>query len=503
MTDSKVAWKRRCASINGPGDSILSPRVAVAGGGLAGLAAAAVLCETGVRVELFEARRRLGGRATSFRDAGSGALVDHCQHVSMGCCTNLADFCRRMGIQGRFRRDRVLHFFARDGRRCDVTAAWWLPAPLHLAPALLRLGLLSLRERITVARALWKLARTSFADGAGDEPTIGEWLRDQQQSDAAMRRFWSVVLVSALGESLERASASAARKVFVDAFLASRRGYEIEVPRVPLGELYGEEMIRRLTERGVVIHLGRRVRRVATAQDGNGDTVRAVELDDGRPHDCDAAILAVPWKRVGELIDAPLRARLPQVAGLERIESSPITGVHLWLDREVTDLPHAVLVERLSQWVFRHGPRRLGEEAASTAEDPAAHHYQVVISASRELAGRDASDVVAEVLGDLAAVFPAARDAGVISSRVVTQREAVFSVRPGLDSLRPSARTEVPNLLLAGDWTDTGWPATMEGAVRSGYLAAEAVAETFGRPLTAMQPDLPRGWLSRLLLGAC
>ena len=188
-------------------------RVAIIGGGLAGLAAAAALADGPLRVELFEAKRHLGGRAGSFVDPATGARIDHCQHVSMGCCTNLADFCRRTGIDGDFRRDSVLHFFDPHGQRCDIAASRWLPAPLHLAPALARLTYLSVSERWRIMRAMWRLVRTRAADHES-APTMVEWLRHHGQSPRAIELFWDAVLVSALGETLDRVSVPAARKVF-------------------------------------------------------------------------------------------------------------------------------------------------------------------------------------------------------------------------------------------------------------------------------------------------
>src|SRR5262249_11112766 len=157
-----------------------------------------------LQIELFEARRQLGGRAASFRDPTTGELIDHCQHVSLGCCTNLADFCRRTGLNKFFRRDRVLHFFSADGRQYDFSGTRWLPAPLHLAPAFLRMGFLSWGERIGIARAIGRLARLNVM-ALDPQPTIGQWLREQNQSSRAIEQFWSVVLVSALGESVDRA----------------------------------------------------------------------------------------------------------------------------------------------------------------------------------------------------------------------------------------------------------------------------------------------------------
>ena len=456
-------------------DGVASYKVAVIGGGLAGLAAAVALADEGLGVELFEATGRLGGRAGSFFDPASGELVDHCQHVSMGCCTNLADFCRRTNISDCFRRDRTLHFIGPDGRHFPLTASRWLPAPLHLAPALLKLGYLSLGEKIGIARAMRRLMRmpsTSLDDG----PTVGQWLRDQRQSQRVIDRFWSVVLVSALSETVDRASLAAARKVFVDGFLSSRHGYEIEVPTVALGEMYGQRMIDELAARGVVVHLSSPV----SSLEGDKHTVREVYFD--------VVIVAVPW-RAAEKVSGTVFGENKRF--LTPFTSVPISAVHLWFDRPITRLPHAVLIDRLSQWVFNHGARDTG---------PPEYHYQVVVSASRDLAGRDRDEIAAEVHAELASVWPAARDARLLRHRIVTQPHAVFSPQVGVDRLRPPQRTSVPHLFLAGDWTATGWPATMEGAVRSGYLAAEGVLASLGRRAALLQPDLSRGPLARLLV---
>ncbi|MCH8046465.1 MAG: FAD-dependent oxidoreductase [Planctomycetes bacterium] len=467
-------------------DGGASYKVAVIGGGLAGLAAAVALADEGIGVELFEATARLGGRAGSFADPASGELIDHCQHVSMGCCTNLADFCRRVNIADCFRRDRVLHFIGPDGRHFPLAASRWLPAPLHLAPALWKLGYLSLGEKIGIGRAMGRLMRMSSA-AAEEGPTVGQWLRDQRQSQRAIDRFWSVVLVSALSETVDRASLAAARKVFVDGFLASRRGYEIEVPTVALGEMYGRRMIDVLAARGVAVHLSTSV----TSLEGDERAVQEVCFADGTRQHYDAVIVAVPWRRVGALLASSLAGALPQLHLLDQIESAPITAVHLWFDRPITTLPHAVLIDRLSQWVFNHG--------AQNAEPPE-HYYQVVVSASRDLAGRDRDEIAAEVHDELASVWPAAGAARLLRHRIVTQPHAVFSVCVGVDRLRPSQTTPIPNLFLAGDWTATGWPATMESAVRSGYLAAQAALASLGRHVSLLKPDLPRAMLARLLI---
>lgn len=473
-------------------------RVAVVGGGLAGMAAAVALQAAGCRVSLLESRRYLGGRASSFREPRSGDWVDLCQHVSMGCCTNLSDFCRRTGISQCFRRERVLHFFDPDGRRFDLQACSWLPPPLHLGPSLWRLKYLSAADRIGIGRALLRLAR--LRPGAAEpEPTIGAWLRANRQSPIAIERFWQVVLVSALGESLERASLSAARKVFVDGFMAAREAYVVEVPDVSLGEIYDGYLRRHFADQRIELL--------------TETTVRAVEIGDeildgrftltttgGSTQGFDAAILAVPWRHIGALVGPKLAARLPWLAGVRGLASSPISSVHLWFDRTITQVEHAVLVGRTSQWVFH---RRQGDGAAAESESGRhrrGEYYQVVISASAEMAAIGPEALIQQVLGDLHAVFPAARAAQLVHARVVTDPHAVFSVSPEAERLRPAQKTAVPGLAVAGDWTATGWPATMEGAVRSGYLAAEAILADLGRTANFLRPDLPRSLLARWLI---
>lgn len=467
-------------------------RIAVVGGGLAGLAAALRLAEQGMRVELFEARQALGGRGASYRDPDNGEMIDHCQHVAMACCTNFHDFCQRTDIASEFDRYDTLHFISRNGQHYDLRAAWWLPAPLHLASSLLRQGYLTLRERLRIGSALLSLARYQ----PQQDESIGAWLRRHGQSEAAIANFWSVVLVSALGETIDQASLLPARKVFVDGFMASRHGYQLDVPRRSLRELFDERVAANLSERGIVIHRNAPVESLVY----EGERICGIAFARQPQETFDAVVVAVPWRRLKAIIPEQLHVQLPALAHAGTMTASPITGVHLWFDRELTSLPHAVLVDRLSQWVFR---RALTD----------GHYYQVVISASRDLKGMSANMVVEHVVADLAAIFPAARQAKLLASKVVTEQEAVFSYGVGFDATRPTQTTTISNLFLAGDWTQTGWPSTLESAVRSGYLAAEGVlafANDFSPRIhertkmhldpAGLIPDLPRGWLARLLL---
>jgi squalene-associated FAD-dependent desaturase len=457
-----------------------SPRIAIIGGGLAGLAAAVGLADRGLHVELFEARRQLGGRTGAFRDAETGMLVDHCQHVSLGCCTNFDDFCKRTGLINLLKRFRTLHFVGPNNERCDVGASRWLPAPLHLLPSLLRLKYLTFSERVGIIRALQKLAK-SKPFGAADVETIGGWLRRNGQTNRALELFWTPIIVSALSESIDRASVLAVRKVCVDAFMGGRTACEMSVPSVPLAEFYGERLERCLADHHVIVRRECAIKQIHIAANGSIE----VELPENCREGFDAVILATTWRRVGNLLTDADRAALPELNGVDRFESAPISAVHLWFDRPFIDVPHAVLPGRLSQWVFDRGN----------------NYVQVVISASRDLAQQSRESIVAEVVRDLGEIWPEAKSAKLNQSRIVTEQHAVFSPLPGVDALRPTQKTSRPNLFLAGDWTATGWPATMESAVRSGYLAAEAVLDKFERSADVLVPDSPRPWLVRQLIG--
>lgn len=435
----------------------MSQPVVVVGAGLAGLAAAQALAIHGLRVRLIEARDRPGGRAGSFVDRETGQWIDACQHVSMGCCTNLAHFCRTAGVGKLLAPQRTLYFMTPDGR-VSPFGGDRLPAPFHLARSFAKAHYLTLMEK---ARIAYGLACLRLVRDSGDPP-FAQWLRRHHQTPRTVERFWGLVLVSALNEDVERVGLRYARKVFVDGFLKHRDGFTVEVPTVPLGELYGEALLASLTQLGVEIRFNAAVRHIVL-RDG---AVSGVELRDGAMIDATTVISAVPWHRLGTMLPVEVINAHPCFANLRHLEASPITSVHLWTDRRLTPLPHVVLIGCVGQWLF---PRE-------------GNYLQVVVSASRELRALGHEETQRRVVEELTGLFG---PFGVERSRVVTETKATFSVVPGVDAWRPDTRSPLTGLMLAGDWTQTGWPATMEGAVRSGYRAAEAV---IGRPL--VRPDL-------------
>jgi zeta-carotene desaturase len=431
--------------------------VIVIGGGLAGLAAAAALGGAGHRVRVFEARPFLGGRATSY-EAGS-ETIDNCQHILLRCCVNLLDFYRALGVDSQIRFHREFYFIEPGGRR-SVLRAGRLPAPAHLAGSFSRLKFLNVAEKAAVARAMRALNREA-GRGDLDRITMQEWLDEQRQPPRAIQRFWRQVLVSAINEDLDRMAAPHGFQVFRLGFVARKDSYEMGVPAVPLGELYREEAWRRL---GTVEIYPRTPVEGLTMRNGEARGIRTASGE----HTADYYIFALPFERVS--------AVAPELGvDVSGFTHSPITGIHLWFDRPITELPHATLLDRTIQWLYNKKDGR---------------YVQLVVSASRSLVEMPRADVIALAQRELAEFFPESAQARLEKAHVVKEVRATFSARPGLEALRPGNRTVVHNVFLAGDWTRTGWPATMEGAVRSGRLAAESVAEAAGQPRRFVLPDV-------------
>jgi len=355
--------------------------------------------------------------------------------VLLRCCRNLLDFYRRCGVLDKIRFFRE-YYFVEPGGRVWRLEAGSLPSPLHFAGSFLSFGALGWRDKLSVAGGLRALARQRGRSDL-DRLTFASWLAAQGQTETAVRRFWRPLVVSALNEEPERVSAQPAVQVFWQGVLASADGYHMGIPAVPLSELYS-------------LRLGERVRIHLRS---------AVERLDPADRSADFFLSAVPFERVGEL--------LPDLGlNLERFEHSPITGIHLWVDREITTLPQAALFDRTIQWIFRKSPV----------------YYQLVVSASRSLLPLPRQQVIDLAWRELGEFFPAARAARLERAQVIKEARATYSSAPGLEALRPGPQTRYQNLFLAGDWTRSGWPPTMEGAVRSGYLAAEAITRAAGRP---------------------
>ena len=461
----------------------------VVGGGLAGLSCATALAESGFRVRLFEKRPHLGGRAASY-SLPDGTEIDNCQHVTMGCCTNLEDFYRRAGAGGKISYFDRIAFADREGKRSEIRSSA-LPVPLHLAPSMFRFHILGMGDKIAIARAFAGIMRRGGQPPDAKGVTMLDWLRRHGQTAGAIERFWKVVLVSALDEELGRTEAQYGIDVFWKAFLANRAGFRIGVPNVPLGELYAG-CRDGLTRRGGEIRTRVRVKGFRI-EDGRA---AAVVLDDGTEEVADAYVAAVPSDAFLDMLPGDLVEREPVFSDLKHLRFSPITGVHLWYDRPVMREPFLALVGLKSQWVFNRSLLLAGASSSAPSGSREAapgekQYLQVVISASYDLVPRPRQEIIEMVCRELEMVLPATRAAGLAKATVVKETAATFSPAPGVDRWRPQACSPIRQLFLAGDWTCTGWPATMEGAVRSGYLAAQAVLNLAGQRRDFLQPDLP------------
>jgi len=432
----------------------LPKTVAVVGGGLAGLATAVALGSSDYQVRLFEARPFVGGRATSYplnTADDNGPTIDNCQHVLLRCCTNLLDFYARLGVRDKIQFSREFYWIE-PGGRVSVMKRGLLPAPLHFAGSFAKLKFLSWGDKLAVASGLLA-ARYEYGTRTDlDRITMLDWLREKKQTPGAIERFWRQVLVSAINEDLERMAALHGLQVFYLGFLKKADAYEMGVPAVPLGELYSEDVWR---EYSTVAIEHRATVEQARIQDGhalglvvNGECVTA-----------DAYVMAAPFERLAKIA--------PELVDVSAFSHSPITGIHLWFDKPITELPHATLLDRTIQWMFNKGEGR---------------HIQLVVSASRKLTEMPRADVIKLALEELKEFFPYCGEVKVERAHVVKEVRATFSAGAGLEEKRPVSATAISNLFLAGDWTRSGWPATMEGAVRSGYLAAEAVTRALGAP---------------------
>jgi zeta-carotene desaturase len=372
-------------------------------------------------------------------------------------------FYRRLGVAGRIAFQREFHFIE-PGGRISVMKRGLLPAPLHFAESFARLRFLSLRDKLGIGRAMPALRAERRTRTDLDAITMLDWLREQRQTPRAIERFWRQVLVSAINEELDRMSARHGFQVMWLGFLAASDSYEMGVPEVPLAELYGAEAWRGLP--GVHFRFRSAVTDVRV-ENGAIAGVRAGEEWLSARH----YIAALPSDRLAKLDG------LAPLLGIDfaAFEPVPITGIHLWFDRPVTALPHGTVLDRTIHWFYsKDGGRRL----------------ELVVSASRSLVTKSRGEIVELALRELSEFLPGLRAARLVKSHVVKEVRATFSARPGLEALRPEAATPLANLSLAGDWTRSGWPATMEGAARSGHIAAGRAAKLLGRPADFLLPDI-------------
>jgi squalene-associated FAD-dependent desaturase len=444
-----------------------APRVVVIGGGLAGITAAIALRESGIGVTLIEARPRLGGATCSF--SRDGLTIDNGQHVFLRCCSAYRGLLARLGMTGSApiqERFDITVLSPRAAARLRRTA---LPGPLQLGSALAGYSLLSPAERLKVARAALAMRFVNPAKPGADSQRLGDWLAARGQGEHARRSLWDLFTVSSLNIAGDDASLALAATVVRMALLGARDAADIGVPAIPLGELHGTAAAGLLRQLGAEVRLATSAVAVTHGAAGRLSVRVAAGADRAQSSlPADGVVVAVPPGPAARLAPAAAGA-----AGWAGLGSSPIVNVHVIYDRRVTRLPFAAGLDSPVQWVF---------DKTASAGVEAGQYLAVSLSAADSYIDVPAARLREQFLPALADLFPAAREARVTDFFVTRERQATFRQAPGCGQLRPAAATGLPGVVLAGAWTDTGWPDTMEGAVRSGLNAVRELRRGLAWP---------------------
>lgn len=440
--------------------------VVVVGAGLAGLSAAVALTDAGLPPLVLERKAYVGGRAYSYEHPALGEVIDS-QHVLLGCCTNLLDLCRRSGAADHIRWYDEIPFLEPGGRTSLLQAGPGPAASLRF----LRAPMLGWKDKLGIARGLAQFLR-SYPQS--DDEAFSHWLQRTGQTELAIRHFWEPIVVATLNDGFDRCSTKYAGQVFHEAFVKSAEGGRMGVPTEPLSDFYA---------------------RVASFAESRGATLRprasveklsrmsgswSLHLSDGETLQAKNVVLALPFEQAAKLVAIP---------GVEHFSHAPITTIHLWFDRAVTEVDQCALLDTRIQWMFNKS--RIRRDEPATQGD--GQYLELVISASFAELKMGREEILSGALRELALFFPRVNDATLVKSGILKEARATFSVTPGLDRFRPSGELG-EGLFLAGDWTQSGWPSTMEGAVRSGRIAAEALT---GK--RALVSDLPAAGLMKLL----
>jgi squalene-associated FAD-dependent desaturase len=456
--------------------------VAVVGGGVAGMSAACALAEGGFRVQLMERRSYLGGRASSYLHPGVNEVIDNCQHVLFGCCTNLIGFYGRVGVTNKIHWTDDMTMIEPGGRRSRLgpfkLGPIRLPAPLHAAPSFLTSSAFTFADKVSLGHAFRAVMKPGALDHSSE--SLGAWLRRHKQTEGVLNRFWRLVIASALNADVDNIAVHYAAKVIRELFMNSAQAGSMGMSTVPLSELYaGAGQF--LGQHGSSVLFNTNVEMLAwnvasgkwTISTGTGSS------------EADFVVIALPFEALGKLLP-----HLPPVEGSNALSNQiaqhqhwPICSVHLWFDGDITELDHAVLLDREIHWLYNKKKLQPWRKGSGS-------YVELVASASREFATLSREEAIAQSIKELAEFFPEVKSVKLEKAALIKEMRATFGVPPGIDAARPHVESPWPNLFLAGDWIDTGWPSTMESAARSGHLAAEALSDEAGNPVRPFEKDL-------------
>ncbi len=444
------------------------------------MAAACTIAWSGLKVHLVEKRGYLGGRASSYLHPGVNEVIDNCQHVLFGCCTNLIGFYKRIGVESKIHWTRNMTMIEPGGRE-SLLGPSWLPAPLHGLPKLLTAKAFTRADKMALARAFRALIRPV---SACSNESLGAWLRRNGQTQGAIDRFWRLVIASALNADVDVIALPYAAKVIRELFLNSAQAGAMGMSSVPLSELYSgaEEFLKRQGSE-VVFNAG------VDAAEWDEETSQWTLATRAGVLVGDYLVLALPFEATAKLLPhlPPADGSEALMGQIEHQEHGPICSVHLWFDREITPLEHAVLLDREIHWVYNKSRLQPWRKSKGS-------YLELVVSASQSFAAMSREQAIELSLRELAEFFPAVATAKLEKAALVKEVRATFTVPPGIDAFRPTSASPWPNCVLAGDWIATGWPSTMESAARSGHLAAEVVCAAMNEPHKFLIPDLkPKG----------
>jgi zeta-carotene desaturase len=438
--------------------------VLIIGGGFSGLAAGVALAESGRSVRLLERNPHLGGRARSFLDPATGSVVDNGQHILMGCYHETLRFLSTIGTldRVRFQPHLTVHFLDRN-RRLTVLRCPGLPSPWHVLVGVLRSGSFSLREKLEVLRLGGLLRWRKTPESGSDKLSVREWLTRLGQSGRLQRNFWDLLCIAALNEDPSVASAALFKRVLRLALFTSPEDSRIGIPSVGLSDVYTDAATAYIRARGGQVECSRGVASLLVSE----GRCRGVRLLSGGVIEAESVLSAVPSFQLAPLLPGELLRGEPFFAPVVALRPAPIISINLWFDRAITDLDFVGLRGATVQWLFNKS-RILGSDENCVS---------LVLSGAHRHIGRSKEDLLATALLDLGGLFPEARKAKLLHWLIIKERFATFSPTWEAEQVRPTARTPVRGLYLAGDWTATGLPATIESAVRSGYTAAEAILD--------------------------
>ena len=434
------------------------------------MAAACHLIDEDWQVTLVEKRPYLGGRVFSFADRETGQVVDNGQHVFLGCCTYYIDFLKKLGtLQRAHLQDRTIVDVIRPGGPTSSIAAGRLPKPLHMLPSFLAYKHLGLWDKLTTVYGLLRLTITDRSRPELQQQTFGHWLRRHRQTERSIINFWDLIVKPCANDDVEDVSASMGLMIFQEGILKSPHSSRIGYAREGLSTLMGEAAKAWLESNGGTVITGQSATSLLLDEDEPA-ALAAVQLSNGDGLEADAYVSALPLENLMPLLPPPL-AENPFFAGLTHLRTAPIVNVYLWYDRPVMEQDFVALVDSPLQWVFNK-TAIMGVNGSDKGQ-----YVTVSLSAAFDYVNQPKQTVQQMCTEAMKEAFPKAKSARVTHSLVVKQEKATFRCLPGSDRFRPKSHTPVKNLYLAGDWTDTGWPSTMEGAVRSGVHAAQALLQ--------------------------